>query len=180
MMARFTHKRVADKLKSGGTSIVRESATFPEMEAAATELLTALEWKGVAMVEFKGDPATGQFWFIEINPRFWGSLALPVYCGIDFPYLMFQLLEGNSPPPTMTYPTGVRVGWMMGLCIRWVTDISQGQIPINPFKYQCAYWDIPWSDLPAIAGEWLHYFYKLVSHLNLNPKRGSLLDIDSI
>ena len=32
---------------------------------------------------------------IEVNPRFWGSLALAIYAGIDFPYLLYKLaMEG--------------------------------------------------------------------------------------
>ena len=58
-------------------------------------LLTALNWHGVAMVEFKID-ATGQHWLMEINPRLWGSLALSIDAGVDFPLGLLQVARGET------------------------------------------------------------------------------------
>ena len=56
------------------------------------------------MVEFKQDPASGQLALMEINGRPWGSLQLPIYCGIDYPrHLVDWYLHGHRPPETLAY-----------------------------------------------------------------------------
>ena len=45
--------------------------------------LKELNYSGVAMIEYKLNPETGDWVFIEINARFWGSLPLAVAAGAD-------------------------------------------------------------------------------------------------
>ena len=72
----FAHERVHEYPLTGGASSYRRSINPPAaLLHDAEKLLTALQWHGVAMVEFKMD-ASGQYWLMEINPRLWGSLAL--------------------------------------------------------------------------------------------------------
>jgi protein-tyrosine-phosphatase len=68
----------------------------------AERLLTALKWHGVAMVEFKMDDR-GQYWLMEINPRLWGSLALSIDAGIDFPSGLLQIACGQPLAPQPQY-----------------------------------------------------------------------------
>ncbi|MFT4826088.1 MAG: hypothetical protein ACJAUG_003403 [Halioglobus sp.] len=44
-----------------------------------------LEWQGVAMMEYKRDPESDQFWLIEINARYWGYLDQDLYSRKNFP-----------------------------------------------------------------------------------------------
>jgi protein-tyrosine-phosphatase len=68
----------------------------------AEKLLAALTWHGVAMVEFKMD-ANGQYWLMEINPRFWGSLAVSIDAGVNFPLGLLQVARGQQPPQQQDY-----------------------------------------------------------------------------
>jgi len=89
----FQHKRLHELPLTGGGSSLRESvAIHPGMLAAARELVRAMGWHGVAMVEFKHNPQTDQFSLMEVNGRFWGSLPLSIAAGADFPALLYQLL----------------------------------------------------------------------------------------
>jgi len=107
--ARFVHRRLRERKRSGGPSTLRESVVQPQLEEHAERLLRAVSFDGVAMVEFKVDEATGQAWFVEVNPRFWGSLALAIRAGVDFPWLLYRLgLEGDIEPQP-GYRSGVRV-----------------------------------------------------------------------
>ena len=49
------------------------------------EMMRKLHYSGVAMVEFKINPKTNEWVFMEINGRFWGSLPLAMAAGVDFP-----------------------------------------------------------------------------------------------
>jgi protein-tyrosine-phosphatase/predicted ATP-grasp superfamily ATP-dependent carboligase len=99
----FAHERVHEYPLSGGASSYRRSIIPPaNMLLDAERLLTALKWHGVAMVEFKMD-ARGQYWLMEINPRLWGSLALSIDAGVDFPNGLLQIACGQPLAPQPQY-----------------------------------------------------------------------------
>ena len=102
----FCHRRLREYPISGGPSTLCESANDPVLVELGTRLLTALDWRGVAMVEFKRDYRTGEYRLLEINPRFWGSLPLALQCGVNFPVYQVQLALGQSPAPRKDYPIG--------------------------------------------------------------------------
>lgn len=72
---------------TGGMMSLRKSFWHDALLADAKRKLAALDWQGVAMMEYKWDPPTDQFWFIEINARYWGYLHLDLFMGKDFPAL---------------------------------------------------------------------------------------------
>ncbi|HET9283379.1 MAG TPA: ATP-grasp domain-containing protein [Candidatus Angelobacter sp.] len=99
----FVHERVHEYPLSGGASSYRRSIRPPDVLLRdAEKLLTSLNWHGVAMVEFKMN-AGGQYWLMEINPRLWGSLALSVDAGVNFPLGLLQLAHGQQPQPQPNY-----------------------------------------------------------------------------
>ncbi len=106
-VASFQHRRVRSYKYTGGASVYRESAYDERLDADGRALLAELDWHGPAMVEVKHDPRDGTPKLMEINPRFWGSLALPVRAGVDFPYLYYRLATGGVERPVHDYETGV-------------------------------------------------------------------------
>ncbi|MCX7097486.1 MAG: ATP-grasp domain-containing protein [Methylococcales bacterium] len=102
----FQHKRLHEMPLTGGGSCLRESvAVNPQLLAYSQGLIQAINWHGVAMVEFKYCENTNESRLIEINGRFWGSLPLAVSAGADFPYYLYQLLVLNrrtlAPPAVL-------------------------------------------------------------------------------
>ena len=115
LVATFAHRRIREVPPSGGVSVCREAIAMPQaLAAAGARLLAALEWEGVAMVECKHDPVSDQYYVIEVNPRFWGSLQLAIDAGVDFPRLLVECAAGGSPPAVTSYRTGVRSRWGWG------------------------------------------------------------------
>ena len=114
-LAVFFHRRLREKPPSGGVSVLRESIPVdPQMRRDAEKLLSALNWHGVAMVEFKKDNRDNQYKLMEINARFWGSLQLAIDAGVDFPYLIYQIATGGAPEPVTEYRVGVKTRWLLG------------------------------------------------------------------
>lgn len=102
----FAHERLHEYPLTGGASTYRRAIEPPErMLDATTALLDALSWHGVAMVEFKLSP-DGSFSLMEINPRLWGSLALAVDAGVDFPRGLWSVASENDPGSQPRYRVG--------------------------------------------------------------------------
>ncbi|HXU72730.1 MAG TPA: ATP-grasp domain-containing protein [Polyangia bacterium] len=97
----FAHERIHELPLTGGGSSYRRAIDPPEpMLSQSKKLLRALEWHGVAMVEFRHSPERGETFLMELNGRFWGSLALATFAGYDFPAALARLLlDGKRPPP---------------------------------------------------------------------------------
>ena len=114
-LAAFQHRRLRELPYTGGVSVVAVAeAADPLLVERACELLQALQWEGVAMVEFKADPHTRKAVLMEVNGRFWGSLSLPIEAGIDFPFYVWQLAHGETPSVPSTYDVGARWRWSAG------------------------------------------------------------------
>lgn len=57
-------------------------------------IMQKLEWSGVANFDIRYNESENQFYIIEINPRFWGSLEASTSIGVNFPHLMCLLNLG--------------------------------------------------------------------------------------
>ncbi|WP_114578885.1 ATP-grasp domain-containing protein [Saliphagus sp. LR7] len=94
-VATFQHRQRRGWTYAGGPSAYRESVRIPALEEAGRTLLDALEWHGLAMVEFLRDE-DGEFRLMEVNPRFWSSLPFTVRAGADFPADYWRLARGEA------------------------------------------------------------------------------------
>jgi predicted ATP-grasp superfamily ATP-dependent carboligase len=115
LLALFSHQRIREKPPSGGVSVLRESIPVdPRAGEYACALLEALDWHGVAMVEFKLDNRDNCPKLMEINGRFWGSLQLAIDAGVDFPRMVAALLAQSFAPPVPSYRLGIQSRWLWG------------------------------------------------------------------
>lgn len=110
----FTHKRLRERIKSGGPSTLRVSTRNQLLEEYAVRLLSRVKFHGVAMIEFKYEEIKKQGWFIEVNPRFWGSVGLAINAGVNFPYLLFQMAIDGDVEPVLSYKEGLKAKWLLG------------------------------------------------------------------
>ncbi len=109
----FAHKRLREKPPSGGVSVLSASAPInPDMEKHARALLDAVNWHGVAMVEFRV-AADGTPYLMEINTRLWGSLQLAIDAGVSFPELLFDG-EYKTLERQRGFKEGVQLRWLLG------------------------------------------------------------------
>ncbi|WP_116364716.1 ATP-grasp domain-containing protein [Parahaliea mediterranea] len=114
----FQHRRLHEvPLSGGGSSLRRSEEVNPELLEASRRLLSALDWTGVAMVEFKVQTDSGRYILVEINGRFWGSLPLALAAGADFPLLLWHLQCGLPLPALPAYRRGV-------LCHKLSSELS--------------------------------------------------------
>jgi predicted ATP-grasp superfamily ATP-dependent carboligase len=109
----FVHRRIREFPVSGGPSTLCESIINPEAIEFGRRLLEGLNWNGVAMVEFKQDPRSGELVLMEINPRIWGSFQLPIFSGINFPEAIIDIFNKKGYVEyKKTYREGIKLRWL--------------------------------------------------------------------
>jgi predicted ATP-grasp superfamily ATP-dependent carboligase len=114
-VASFSHRRIREKPPAGGVSVYAEAvAPDTALIAQSERLLEALDWQGVAMVEYKQDASSSVSYLMEINGRFWGSLQLAIDAGVDFPLLLVRCAMGDALTSPPVYRPGVRGRWWWG------------------------------------------------------------------
>jgi predicted ATP-grasp superfamily ATP-dependent carboligase len=90
---RFQHIRLHEWPPEGGVSTLCKSED-PRKHTAQMDLserlLSQLEWDGPAMVEYRYNAATGTYWLMEVNGRFWGSMPLARHCGATFAWETYR------------------------------------------------------------------------------------------
>jgi predicted ATP-grasp superfamily ATP-dependent carboligase len=134
-LAIFAHRRLREFPLSGGPSTLRESVWRPDLVDLGFRLLKAMEWYGVAMVEFKEDPRDGIPKLMEVNPRFWGSLELSILSGVDFPYLLYRMVVDGEVNPVTTYRVGVRCRWLVGDILHFLANPERFTMNPSFFKF---------------------------------------------
>lgn len=100
----YTHVRIIEEKPSGGPSIVSCIEFNPEVLRLGRKIVKKLKWTGILMVEFRRDLETGEYYLLELNPKFWGSLELATSKNIDIPkYLIETFLLHRKPEVKIKY-----------------------------------------------------------------------------
>lgn len=160
VQACFVHRRLREYPITGGPSTLRESVRHPQIEELGIRLLQSLDWYGVAMVEFKVDPRDNQPKLMELNPRFWGSLALAIHAGVDFPYLLYKMAMGEEFEAIVDYEVGARCRWLLpGDILHFLHNPNRFHLKPSFFRFRGTAYDILSLDDPLPAmGSFLTLF----------------------
>lgn len=111
-LAYFCHKRLRQYPAVGGPSTLCQGINSQALIDQGLKLLKALNWTGIAMVEFKKDARDNQYKLMEINPRFWGSLPLALHSGVNFPYLLCRMASNENIAPVLKYQAGQKTRFL--------------------------------------------------------------------
>lgn len=82
----------------GYSSSFVETLDVPEIVAPSRRLLAAIRYTGLVEVEYKFDVRDRRYKLLDINPRLWTWSALGSRAGVDFPYLLWQMVQGKRVP----------------------------------------------------------------------------------
>jgi predicted ATP-grasp superfamily ATP-dependent carboligase len=122
-IADFCHQRIKEYPLKGGPSTIRKSVKNYHLKIESQRLLKKLNWKGVAMVEWKYDDYDKSIKLLEINPRFWGSLELAVRAGVNFPLIYAKLSSNKKIKKISNYKIGIKCRWIFpGEILRYFTE----------------------------------------------------------
>lgn len=113
-LATFQHHQIRGDSYTGGGGVYRESIYDPDLERVGRQLLDSLEYHGLACIEYARDRETGEYYLVEVNPRFWQSLPCAVRSGADFPYYYWLATTGRSDEIEPDYRVGVGTHMLYG------------------------------------------------------------------
>ena len=184
LRAEFAHRRIRDVYPTGSGSAMRVSVRpDPEIREAALAILQALNWHGVAMVEFRRKEGQAPV-FLEVNGRFWHSLPLACYAGMDFPALLAKMAESGDVDAVLPYRIGVRCRWLLG-DFRHLLEVWRGApdgfpdpypgrlhtaaaffTPVSGTKHDLFTWDDPLPEL----GDWLNFVQSAWSRYGVSQR----------
>jgi hypothetical protein len=120
IIAEFMHRRLHEVPHTGGASSFRESWWHSNIRDDALSKLRLAKWQGVAMLEYRWDATSDRFYLMEMNGRFWGSLHLMLYAGVDFPRLLLDCFHGRNPQPVHKFPLGLRCRYTFPRDVQYV------------------------------------------------------------
>lgn len=106
-LATYQHRQIRQNSWVGGGGVYRKSAFSQAVEDNAYDLLSHLNWHGYACIEYVKDAETGEWKFLEINPRVWQSMPEAVRAGADFPHYYWSRASGSHETIDDSYETGI-------------------------------------------------------------------------
>lgn len=144
----FQHERIHEWPPEGGVSSLCKSVSLDRhaaQRARSEALLQAIGWEGAAMVEYRFDVASGRYWLMEINGRFWGSLPLASHAGAPFAWETYAqaMLGGTRAQPSIR-PRRAR--YMIPETRRLA------RVMFGPKSTDAAFAAMPWRDLLMYVG----------------------------
>lgn len=174
VLAEYVHRRVIETQPSGGPSLVACHEPESPIYDLGRKITLNLSWSGPLMIEFRRHEESGDYYLIELNPKFWGSLELATAWSLDFPqYLLHGQEYGWVPDPTnskfpLFHHRGARG------CFSWLLPGFSAYFRTNPQVWLRMLWhavkrnhrtDIHYQDPPEL-------FYGIISRLlnMLRPK----------
>ena len=98
--------------QAGVSSVARSVAPDEELVARAAALLREAGYAGLAQLQFMS--AAGGPALIDVNPRYYGSLALATACGVNLPAAWHAVVSGAPAPAADEYRVGVSYRWLEG------------------------------------------------------------------
>lgn len=155
-------RRIRSISPYGGISTFRETIKYDSQLVDITlNLLQSINWVGPAMVEFRIDANDTIPKFIEINPRFWGSLQLSIKAGIDFPYLLYKMLTEGDIESQLNYKENVQCRWFFGDLANFRSSSNKLKNIHDFLKFKTNY------DVVSIEDPWPMIFNPLMILRNL-------------
>lgn len=132
--------------QGSGSSACVSSAPDPSLVASASRMLGASGWNGLFMLEFLRDRG-GTAWFMELNGRTWGSLALARRLGLEYPaWAAREMLGLGAPPASVERLDEPVVCRHLGREVVHLMSVMRG-----PRSAALADWPSRWGTVRAVA-----------------------------
>jgi predicted ATP-grasp superfamily ATP-dependent carboligase len=109
-VAEFAARRMRQQPVEFGTGTFVDIVDEPEVIALGRTFLKSIRHTGLAEIEFKRDPRSGQLKMVDVNPRIWTWFGLAETAGVDYGPLLIDIACGKTVAPQAAPRMGT--GWM--------------------------------------------------------------------
>ena len=97
------HYKFREWPPSGGITCRAKTIESKRLLIYTSKIIEALNWDGEFGMEWKYDKKTDDYYFLEINPRFEGSVDIAVKSGVNLPKLLFDMMHGVEINDNLSY-----------------------------------------------------------------------------
>ena len=92
----FVGRKLEQYPEGFGTACLVVGEQLPEIAERGRAILKAFGYHGLSEVEFIYDPERNEHLLLDVNPRVWKWIGLPVASGVDLPWLAFADAIGRA------------------------------------------------------------------------------------
>lgn len=131
----FTIKKIRQYPMEFGYGCLVETCSNKTVEDLTVKILIELKWKGFANFEFKFDSRTGEYYFIEVNPRVWQQIELPYEAGkVNYPELHVDDLNCKKLPNIYKFKEGIKWIDIFADILSSVSLMKKGKLTLSAWK----------------------------------------------
>ncbi len=112
--AKVTYKQIREYPVKAGQATLRVSIKNIVVEDYFQKLLESMRWHGICQADFIINKQSQKPYLIDVNPRFWGSLAQGIAAGVNFPFLVYKIAKDGDIAPVPSFQEGVKSRWVGG------------------------------------------------------------------
>ena len=136
---------------AGGVTVQRVSCHHDDLIQDAVRLLKAIDYEGIAGVQFHYDTRNDKYIFLEINPRFSGGLPTVIMAGFEASFMLWQSHFEPEKMLECRYRVGLRSRILGGAANWLLAMMRQDELPpdqmhrgklaaIAQFLWNCGPW----------------------------------------
>ena len=141
-----------------GPSILHRTTADPELLGAMQTVFRAFKWTGLAECDFVQD-AEGHFYFLEVNPRSWGSISAAARAGVDLFSALAAMLRGDDPDRDTRFGVGVDAAVFPEYAMAHLREHGLGIPSCARLVFDKANWNsIPWTR-PGLLAHLLYWLF---------------------
>ncbi len=101
------HRKLLTYPRAGGVTVKGVTERPKGLLEDAIKAFAVFPYTGLGHAEFIRDDREGNFKFIEINPRVWGSIGITEHAGVELYRPYQELIAGEIITPDLRYQEGV-------------------------------------------------------------------------
>lgn len=122
VVATHAYRETSQYPASGGPAVAATTVPVGDWADPVIRMLGAEGWIGPAHADVLFDPETSTYRLLEINPRYWTSIALTIGSGVDIPRYVYELALDGETHPDDAYDAGREYRWVVPGQLLAVTD----------------------------------------------------------
>ena len=145
---------------------------YPSVTRILSKLGSYLDWHGMLGASLLIEEESELTFLIDVNPRFQGGVNFPIRCGVEYPYLLYQMATGRDVEHV--------AGCWRGASMRWLWRDLFDSIPkyirsgdwknvveVLTSKTPLELWD--WNDMTPFFTLPIYYVSRLINNASMQP-----------